>query len=241
MTPEHRRLAQALLIHEDAHVLAFNKPAGLASQGGRGQSISLEDLLEAFAKSNGKRPKLIHRLDRDTTGVIIAGRTHPAVAFLSKAFAERAAQKTYVAMVCGGAPDPPSGVIERSLRKTVQRGVAIVRVCAPDAPGAQTALTAYRALSHSAEAALIEARPQTGRMHQIRVHLAAIGRPIAGDGKYGGLLQIGQHVAPGLMLHAASLVVPHPVGGRLTLRAPLSVAFAGFAEACRLDLTQGCD
>src|SRR5512147_1359428 len=98
--------ARALVIHEDAHCIAFDKPAGLAVQGGSGVTRSLEDLLAAFAKSNGKRPRLVHRLDRETSGVIVAARTKPAAAFLSEAFAGRDVQKTYLAVVCGGAPEP---------------------------------------------------------------------------------------------------------------------------------------
>src|SRR5262249_58504344 len=97
---------RAHLIHEDAHVLAFNKPAGLAVQGGSGVTQSLEHMLAAFAKSNGKTPRLVHRLDRDTSGIIVVARTKPAAAFLSEAFAGRDAHKTYIALVCGGPPRP---------------------------------------------------------------------------------------------------------------------------------------
>ena len=208
--------ARSLLIHEDAHVLAFNKATGLAVQGGSGVTRSLEHLLVAFAKSNGKAPRLVHRLDRDTSGVIIAARTKPAAAFLSGAFAERDAQKTYLAIVCGGAPDPRDGEIALALKKTTQRGLDIMEV----ASDGQSALTRYRTLAATPEAALLELAPETGRMHQLRVHLAAIGRPIAGDGKYGGLFSLGGVAIPRLLLHAAALDLPHPAGGRLSLTAP---------------------
>jgi tRNA pseudouridine32 synthase/23S rRNA pseudouridine746 synthase len=208
--------ARALLIHEDAHILVFNKPAGLAVQGGSGVARSLEDLLGAFAKSNGKRPRLVHRLDRDTSGVIVAARTKPAASFLSEAFAGREVHKTYHAIVCGGAPEPPQGEIALPLKKSNRRGLDIVEV----ARDGQAALTRYRTLASTEDAALVELHPETGRMHQLRAHLAAIGRPIAGDGKYGGLYRIGGVACPGLMLHAAALDIPHPAGGRRRFEAP---------------------
>ena len=223
--------AQSLVIHGDAHMLAFNKPAGLAVQGGSGVTLSLELLLAAFAKSNGKLPRLVHRLDRDTSGVIAAARTKPAAAFLSAAFAGRDARKTYLAIVCGGAPAPEMGEIALPLLKASRAGLDIMEVARDAARGeggrrVQQALTRYRTLEASACAALVELTPETGRMHQLRVHLAAIGRPIAGDGKYGGLFSLGGTAIPRLMLHAAALDLPHPAGGRLTLAAPLPADFA---------------
>lgn len=213
--------ARDFLIHEDTHVLVFNKPAGLAVQGGSGVTRSLEDMLGAFAKSNGKRPRLVHRLDRETSGVIVAARTKPAAAFLSEAFAGRDAQKTYLAIVCGGAPEPAEGEINLALKKSSRRGLDIMEV----ARDGQSALTRYRTLAATRATALVELHPETGRMHQLRVHLAAIGRPIAGDGKYGGLFSVGGVEIPGLMLHAAALDIPHPAGGRRLFKAPTSAAF----------------
>jgi tRNA pseudouridine32 synthase/23S rRNA pseudouridine746 synthase len=219
---------RSFLIHEDAHVLAFDKPAGLAVQGGSGVERSLEDLLAAFAKSNGKRPRLVHRLDRETSGIILAARTKPAAAFLSRALAERRVQKTYLGIVCGGAPDPASGAIESSLRRVSRTGIDVMEVSA--ARGAQAAVTHYRTLAASPHAALLELKPETGRMHQLRVHLAAVGRPLAGDGKYGGLFSVQGVAIPSLMLHAAALTFPHPAGGTHTLSAPAPAAFLACAE-----------
>ncbi|MES1158799.1 MAG: RluA family pseudouridine synthase [Terricaulis silvestris] len=224
---------RAFLIHEDPHVLAFNKPAGLAVQGGSGVTQSLEDMLAAFAKSNGKRPRLVHRLDRETSGVIIAARTKPAAAFLSEAFASREAKKTYLAIVCGGAPEPADGEIDAPLAKSNRAGLDIMEI-APPSHG-QAALTRYRTLAATPEAALVELAPETGRMHQLRAHLAHIGRPIAGDGKYGGLYRLGATEIPGLMLHAAALDVPHPAGGRLQLSAPPPEAFERAAKSLGLE------
>lgn len=213
--------ARALVIHEDADCIAFNKPAGLAVQGGSGVTRSLEDLLAAFAKSNGKRPRLVHRLDRETSGVIVAARTKPAAAFFSEAFAGRDANKTYLAIVCGGAPEPQDGEIALALKKASRKGLDVMEIAA----AGQAALTRYRTLAASAASALVELSPETGRMHQLRAHLAAIGRPIAGDGKYGGLFRLGGVEIPSLMLHAAALDLPRPDGGRLRLSAPPPAAF----------------
>lgn len=217
--------ARSLLLHEDAHILVFNKPAGLAVQGGSGVEQSLEDLLAAFAKSNGKRPRLVHRLDRDTSGVIVVARTKPAAAFLSAAFAGRDAKKTYFAIVCGGAPDPREGAIDTPLKKASRKGLDIMEVAHANEAGAQGALTRYRTLADAPGAALVELSPETGRMHQLRAHLASVGRPIAGDAKYGGLFRLGSADIPGLMLHAAALDIPHPAGGRAVFSAPAPEAF----------------
>lgn len=234
LSPKDAAFARSLLIHEDAAVLAFNKPAGLAVQGGSGVERSLEDLLGAFAKSNGKRPRLVHRLDRDTSGVIVAARTKPAAAFLSAAFAGRDVHKTYRAIVCGGAPDPRAGEIGLPLKKSSRRGLDIMEIASPGDKAGQAALTRYRTCAATSAAALLELEPETGRMHQLRAHLAAIGRPIAGDGKYGGLFSLGGFAMPGLMLHAAALDIPHPDGGRRRFEAPPPEAFENIAAALGL-------
>lgn len=221
LSPELGDYARSLLIHEDSAILVFNKPSGLAVQGGSGVERSLEDLLAAFAKSNGKRPRLVHRLDRETSGVIVAARTKPAAAFLSEAFAGRDVKKTYLAIVCGGAPDPAEGDIDKPLQKVSRRGLDIMEI----APAGQAARTHYRTLSATPAVALVELEPETGRMHQLRAHLASIGRPIAADGKYGGLFSLGAVSVPGLMLHAAALDIPHPEGDRRLFQAPPPAAF----------------
>lgn len=223
--------AQGLVIAEDAHLIAFNKPSGLPVQGGSGVTRSLEDLLAAFAKSNGKRPRLVHRLDRETSGVIIAARTKPAAAFFSEAFAGREAKKAYLAIVCGGAPDPREGEIALKLRKASRKGLDIMEVSGDG----QAALTRYRTLAVTPEAALLELTPETGRMHQLRAHLAAIGRPIAGDGKYGGLYRLAGTEISRLMLHAAALELPSPEGGRRRFSAPPPAEFTSAVRSLRLE------
>ena len=233
LSPEELAFARSLLIHEDRWVLGFNKPAGLAVQGGSGVTRSLEDLLVAFAKSDGRRPRLVHRLDRETSGVIIAARTKPAAAALSEAFAGRDARKTYLAIVCAGAPEPETGEIALALRKSSRRGLDVME----PAKDGLAALTRYATLAATEAAALMELQPETGRMHQLRAHLAAIGRPIAGDGKYGGLFRIGAVETPQLLLHAAALEIPHPGRGTAVYRASAPASFKAAAASLGLEAT----
>ncbi|KQY91277.1 RluA family pseudouridine synthase [Brevundimonas sp. Root1423] len=221
------------IIHEDEAVIAFNKPAGLSSQGGRIQAHTLDDLLWAFARSNGKRPDLVHRLDRDTSGVILAAKTKPAAGFLGKAMQARRFKKTYLALV-SAAPEPASGVIDKPLMRQEIGRESYMRAVAPETPGAQAALSRYRTLSASDDGALVELDPATGRMHQLRVHMASIGRPLAGDARYGGALTFAGRAAPRLMLHAAKLVFPHPDGGYRTVEAPPPEDFRALCMAAGL-------
>ena len=232
LSPEEVAQVRAMVIHEDAEILALNKPSGLSSQGGRGQVHTLDELLWAFVKSSGSKPRLIHRLDRDTSGVILTARSKPAAAFLGKAMMGRRFRKTYLALVAPGPPDPPYGLIDAPLRRDEQGREAFMRLCPPDHPDAEVARSRYRTLAAGAGAALMELSPETGRMHQLRVHLAGIGRPIIGDARYGGALMLGGWPASRLMLHAMALEFPHPGGGRsrLTAGAPEDfVALAGRA------------
>jgi RluA family pseudouridine synthase len=207
-------------------VLALNKPPGLSSQGGRIAVHTLDELLFAFAKKSGVRPRLVHRLDRDTSGVILTARSQPGAAFLGKALMSRRVRKTYLAIVAPGAPEPREGGVELALRKESQGREAYMKVCADDHPDAQAASTRYRTLASSPIASLVELAPRTGRMHQLRVHMASIGRPIAGDPRYGGALVLGGKPVGRQMLHAAALVFPHPAGGerRVTAAIPADMA-----------------
>jgi tRNA pseudouridine32 synthase/23S rRNA pseudouridine746 synthase len=221
LSPEEVAFVRSLVIYEDPEILALNKPAGLSSQGGRAQAHTLDELLWAFAKTGKARPRLIHRLDRDTSGVILTARTQPAASFLGKAMMARKFAKTYRAIVTPGAPEPRAGVIDIALRREEMGREAYMRVCPPDHADAEAALTRYRTLAEAPGAALLELDPETGRMHQLRVHLASIGRPIAGDPRYGGALVVGGQAVPRLMLHAANLIFPHPSGGLKRLEAPV--------------------
>ena len=234
LSPAEVAFVRGLVIYEDPDILALNKPAGLSSQGGRGQVHTLDELLWAFARPGKARPRLIHRLDRDTSGVILTAKTKPAASFLGKAMMGRKFAKTYRAIVTPGAPDPRQGVIEVPLRRDEQGREAFMRVCAPDHADAETARSRYRTLAEAPGAALLELNPETGRMHQLRVHLAHIGRPIAGDARYGGALVVGGHAVPRLMLHAAALIFPHPAGGEKRLDAPIPADMAGLISALGL-------
>ena len=235
LTPVEIDFAKSLVIYEDKLILALNKPPGLSSQGGRGQVHTLDELLWAFARPGKARPRLIHRLDRDTSGVILAAKTKPAAAALGKTLMGRRFRKTYVAVVGPGAPEPFTGAIEAPLRREEQGREAWMRVCGPSHPDAVTALTLYRTLAHSPAAALVELRPETGRMHQLRVHLASIGRPIAGDVRYGGALTLAGAPVPRLMLHAAALEFPHPEGGAKRVEAPLPPDIGALIAAAGLE------
>lgn len=221
---------RSLVIYEDDAVLALNKPPGLSSQGGRAQVHTLDELLWAFAKKSGNRPRLIHRLDRDTSGVILTAKTKPAAGALGKAMmARRGFQKTYAALVSPGPPDPPHGTLSAPLRRVEVGREAYMRVCAPEDDDAQAALTRYRTVASGEGAALLEMNPETGRMHQLRVHLAHLGRPILGDARYGGALVVAGLPVPRLMLHASALAFPHPEGRKVRVEASPPPDFAELA------------
>lgn len=233
LTDEEIAAVRSWVIHEDPHVLALNKPAGLSSQGGRIKAHTLDDLLWAFMRSNGKRPELVHRLDRDTSGVILAAKTKPAAGFLGKALQMRRFAKVYRALV-SATPEPASGLIDKPLVRQEIGRESYMRVCAFDAPGAQGSQSRYRTLSASEDGALVELEPLTGRMHQLRVHMASIGRPLVGDARYGGALTFAGRAAPRLMLHAARLTFPHPEGGQVVVEAPLPDDFEALKAAAGL-------
>jgi len=235
LTPAEIALVKSLAIFEDDHILALNKPSGLSSQGGRGQVNTLDEMLAAFARSNGNRPRLIHRLDRDTSGVILTAKTKPAAGFLGKAMMGRRVRKTYLAIVATP-PSPATGLIETPLRRDEQGREAYMRVCAPDHPDAEAARSRYRTLAATEGAALLELRPETGRMHQLRVHLASIGSPIAGDARYGGSLRLGNAAVSRLMLHAAALEFPHPAGGTKRIEAPIPADMLAVMAGCGLQM-----
>jgi len=222
LTPEEIAFVTGLVIHRDDEILALDKPAGISSQGGRIDVNTLDELLGAFAKPSGVRPRLVHRLDRDTSGVLLAARSQPAAAYMGKMMMGRRVKKTYLAVVAPGAPQTREGVIEAALvREDIGRD-SRVRVCDPDHPDAKAATTRWRTLAADDHAALVELRPQTGRMHQLRVHMAHIGRPIAGDARYGGALVLNGLAVPRLMLHATRLEFPHPADGKPTrIEAPM--------------------
>jgi 23S rRNA pseudouridine955/2504/2580 synthase len=221
VTPEEDAYVRSLLVHEDQEILVFNKPSGLAVQGGSGVKIDLDRLLWAFANRKGRRPKLVHRLDRETSGILVVAKTTPAAAHLSAQFADRRTQKVYLALV-SNRPAQASGTIDTPLVRFNAGGIDLVRAAAFGEEGAQAASTDWRVLVGNETATLIEAVPHSGRMHQIRAHLADLGYPIAGDTKYGGLFALGSTMVPRLMLHAAKLSFIHPASNQVIMfEAPL--------------------
>ncbi len=202
----------------DKDVIALNKPAGLAVQGGANQPRHLDGLLDALA-DGGERPRLVHRLDRDTSGVLLLARSARAARWLTAAFRDKNARKLYWALVIG-VPEIAQGRIDLRLGKQGGRGGEKMEA----AGDGKRAITFYRVIERLGErAAWLAMEPLTGRTHQLRAHAAAMDTPIAGDGKYGGrgAYLKGGVLATGLHLHARRLVVPTPSGKPLDVAAPL--------------------
>jgi 23S rRNA pseudouridine955/2504/2580 synthase len=230
LTDREIAYAKSLVLYEDDEVLALNKPSGLAVQGGTKTTKHVDRLLSAWGEGL-ERPRLVHRLDRDTSGVLLLGKSPAAAARLSGAFAKRRAQKTYWAIVAG-TPHPPKGLIELPL---VKKGVGDRELVVPADPkefGAEPADTEYVTISRAANrAAWMALRPLTGRTHQLRAHMKAIGHPILGDPKYSDDKAAELSGNLKLQLHARRLTLPHPGGGMLVIEAPLSPEMkAGFAH-----------
>ena len=220
--------AKSLVLYEDEEVLALNKPSGLAVQGGTKTTKHVDRLLSAWGEGVD-RPRLVHRLDRDTSGVLLLGKTPAAAAKLSGAFAKRRAKKVYWAIVAGE-PKPPEGVIELPL---IKKGVGDRELVVPAGagePGAETAQTEFVTIVRAAHrAAWMALQPHTGRTHQLRAHMKAMGHPILGDAKYCDEASASLSAGLKLQLHARRLELPHPSRGQLVLEAPLSPEMiAGF-------------
>jgi tRNA pseudouridine32 synthase/23S rRNA pseudouridine746 synthase len=228
--PEEQDYIRNLVFYEDDALIAFNKPSGLAVQGGSGITRDVDRLLAAFTTRKGRKPKLVHRLDRETSGLLIVAKTSPAAAHLSAQFAGRQLEKRYLALV-GGKLAKETGQIDLPLVKIKSGGLDLMRAANMGEADAQAALTTYRLLASGPAASLVEVAPQTGRMHQIRVHFAAIGHALAGDTKYGGLLLLAGKPCPRLMLHAATLDFTHPTTGEpMRLSVPPPDDFSRFVE-----------
>lgn len=222
LTPQERRLFQSMVIHEDRDIYVLNKPSGFAVQGGSKTHHHLDGLLMGLGAELGERPLLVHRLDRDTSGVIVIARRRSVAAALGKLFATRAVKKTYWAVV-KGVPRPAQGRIEVALVKA--KGPEGDRMRASregEEEDEQRAVTFYSVLDKASNiAAWVSLKPVTGRQHQLRAHMAHVGTPIMGDGKYGGLNGLPEGVPLRLHLHARRIVFPHPREGIIDVSAPL--------------------
>ncbi len=210
---------KAMTLYKDDAVLVLNKPAGLAVQGGTSVSRSVDGMLDAVAEG-GERPRLVHRLDRDTAGVLVLARTPQAARHLTAAFRGRSVRKIYWGLV-RGIPEPADGVIDAPLNKS---GGSREKMEIDESDG-RRAITLFRTLDRAGRVvAWLALWPRTGRTHQIRAHCAAIGTPILGDGKYGGREAFvdSEGLARKVHLLARRIVLPHPGGrGMIDVTAPL--------------------
>lgn len=215
---------RSLVIHRDADVIVLNKPHGLAVQGGAGTMRHLDGLLDGLRFGAEKRPKLVHRLDRDTSGCLVLARHPRAAAFLGEAFRDRDTDKIYWAIVVGS-PRPKIGELRSWMRKAPGPRDAdreMMRRAVQSDEGAVHAVTQYAVLSEAAaRAAWVALRPVTGRTHQLRFHMAEMGHAIAGDPKYKCDRPTPNDLNSALMLHARALRLPHPSGGELNVSARL--------------------
>jgi 23S rRNA pseudouridine955/2504/2580 synthase len=232
--PQDAVLLRDAVIHRDDDAIVINKPAGLAVQGGTNTDRHVDALLDALRFDAGERPRLVHRLDKDTSGVLLLARNRTAAAFFTRAFRDKATRKVYWAIVAG-LPNPSQGRIDLGLAKSGRPGRERVQA---DAGEGKSAVTYYRVIdSAGSRVSWLAMLPLTGRTHQLRAHCAALGTPILGDGKYGGAAAHlpGGAAAHRLHLHARSLEIPHPAGGRLRVTARLPThmrrmwEFFGFA------------
>ena len=226
---------RSLVIFETKDAFVLNKPPGLATQGGTKTHDHLDRLLDGLAQEDGARPKLVHRLDKDTSGAILVARSARAAGFFSKSFSGRTARKVYWALIVG-VPSAHEGLIDAPLAKQPGTGGEKMHV---DEENGLPAKTRWRVIERAGNrAAWVELQPLTGRTHQLRAHMAAIGHPIVGDGKYGGqeaFLTGG--LSRKLHLHARRLKIDPPQGGAIDVAAdfadhlPTSLETLGFEVA----------
>ncbi len=210
------------ILYKDAHVLVISKPAGLAVQGGSGTTHHLDAMLDCLKLDALERPRLVHRLDKDTSGVLVLARTRKAATTLSRSFQTKDVRKIYWAAVAG-VPTPPKGKIDMPLSKKSKGAGGNEKVWVDEFEG-KHAVTVYRTIESAGKrAAWVEMEPITGRTHQLRAHMLLLGTPILGDGKYGGqdAFLSGSEIAKKMHLHARAIRFPNPGGGLTEVIAPL--------------------
>lgn len=220
-------LMRSLVVYKDDNIIVINKPSGLAVQGGTGQSTSIDAMLDALKFEKEERPRLTHRIDKDTSGLLVLGRNRKSTLELTKAFKEHLLSKTYLAL-CFGVPKKSVGEIKANLDKIGDK-MEIT-------PDGQKAVTTYKVIDTvGSKFSLIEASPLTGRTHQIRAHLSYIGVPIVGDRKYGNkIFQIPSDLSKKLHLHAWKIDLSAVMKQKCVVRAELSdylkkdIEFLGF-------------
>ena len=217
--PQDVALLRNAVLYRDDWAIAVNKPAGLAVQGGTNTDRHVDALLDGLRFDSSERPRLVHRLDKDTSGVLLLARNAAAASFFTRAFRDKTTRKIYWAIVAG-LPKLRRGRIDLALSKSGGAGRERVQA---DAEG-KSAVTYYTVVDHAAtRASWLALLPVTGRTHQLRAHCAVLGTPVLGDGKYGGAAAqlAGGAAEHRLHLHARSLEIPHPQGGSLSVTAPL--------------------
>jgi 23S rRNA pseudouridine955/2504/2580 synthase len=238
LSEDEIEFVRSLVIEADPAGIVLNKPPGLATQGGTKTKDHLDRLLEGLVDEGAPRPKLVHRLDKDTSGALLVARTPRAAAFFSKSFSSRTARKVYWAIVAG-VPSIEDGYIDLPLAK--QPGTGGEKMHVEEGEGGQAARTRYRVIERAGNrAAWVELQPLTGRTHQLRVHMLAIGHPILGDGKYGGQEAfLTGAISRKLHLHARRLRIDHPDGGRIDVTAELPDHFAATMASLGFDPALG--
>jgi 23S rRNA pseudouridine955/2504/2580 synthase len=223
ISAKDRAFIRGLVIHRDKEVIILNKPAGLAVQGGSKTDRHIDGLLPGLMNEGDDRPRLVHRLDRDTSGILVIAATARAAASLAQAFRTRDTRKVYWALT-NGMPIPRAGRIDAALvKRAADDGRERMQIAFEDEEeDVKSAVTLYETMETATTMAWLALMPLTGRTHQLRAHCGAIGTPISGDGKYGGAPSRTHGEIPNkLMLHARSLKFRHPNGKWLDVSAPL--------------------
>lgn len=223
LSKAERGFLASITLYEDDDLMVLNKPPGLAVQGGTKTAHHLDRLLDALGDGPETRPRLVHRLDRDTSGVLVVAKRRAVAAKLGRAFQTRSVRKIYWALV-KGVPKPPQGKVEAALVKAAGPQGDRVRKARPgEQDRAQSAVTHYAVVDRAAQAAsFVSLKPVTGRQHQLRAHMAILGHPILGDEKYQGDRDLPPGIDGKLHLHARRISFPHPCGeGVVDVTAPL--------------------
>jgi 23S rRNA pseudouridine955/2504/2580 synthase len=218
-----RDFIESLILYEDDEVLVLNKPYGVAVQGGTKTKRHIDGMLAGMEDRFGDRPRLVHRLDRDTSGVLLVAKSRAAAGRLGRLFQTRSVQKIYWALV-KGIPKPPQGKVDAALVKASgPEGDRVRKALAGEQEQAQAAVTHYSVVERVAnKLAWVSLKPVTGRQHQLRAHMAILGTPIVGDQKYEGDKDLPvEGLDMKLHLHARRLIVPRGKGAALDVSAPL--------------------